>query len=91
MPRRLTIFQQLAKSERANGRGPQSASFQLIDLEENMTRERIKDFAFGLGSFCSMVLIVGAVLVGAYLTTLTFVTQYSVLAERYVHFYIPGR
>jgi hypothetical protein len=56
-----------------------------------MSRERVKDFAFDLGSICSMVLIVGAALVGAYLTTLTFVTQYSVLAERYVHFYIPGR
>ena len=56
-----------------------------------MTHERIKDFAFSLGSICSTVLIVGAALVGAYFTTLTFVTQYSVLAERYVHFYIPGR
>jgi hypothetical protein len=56
-----------------------------------MNREKIKDFAFGLGSICSMALIVGAALVGAYLTTLTFVTQYSVLAERYIHFYIPGR
>jgi hypothetical protein len=56
-----------------------------------MSRERVKDFAFGLGSICSMVIIVGAALVGAYLTTLTLVTEYSVLAERYVHFYIPGR
>ena len=43
------------------------------------------------GSLCSMALIVGAVLVDAYLTTLTFVTQYAVLAERYVQFYISGR
>jgi hypothetical protein len=56
-----------------------------------MNREKVKDFAFGLGSICSMVLIVGTALVGAFLTTLTFVTQYSVLAERYVHFYIPER
>jgi hypothetical protein len=56
-----------------------------------MNLERFKDFALSLGSICSMSLIVGAALVGAYLTTLTFVTQYSVLAERYVHFYIPGR
>ena len=56
-----------------------------------MNREKVKDSTFGLSSICSMALIVGAALVGAYLTTLTFMTQYSVLAERYVHFYIPGR
>jgi hypothetical protein len=56
-----------------------------------MNLERFRDFAFNLGSICSMALIVGAALVGAYLTPLTFVTQYSVMAERYVNFYIPGR
>jgi hypothetical protein len=55
-----------------------------------MNRERVKDFAFGLGVICSMVLI-GAALLGVSLATQTFVTQYSVLAERHAHFQMAGR
>jgi hypothetical protein len=55
-----------------------------------MNRERAKGFAFGLGSICSIVLI-GAAVLAAFLATQTFVTQYSVVAERYAHFQMPGR
>jgi hypothetical protein len=55
-----------------------------------MNRERVKDFAFGLGAICSIVLI-GAAILGAFLATQTFVTQYSVVAEHYAHFQMPGR
>jgi hypothetical protein len=53
-----------------------------------MKHQRAKNFAFGLGTICSVVLI-GAALLGAFLTTETFVTQYSVLAGRSP--YIVGR
>jgi len=56
----------------------------------NMSRERVNDFAFGLGAICLMVLI-GAAILGGFLATQTFVTQYSVVAERYAHFQMPGR
>ena len=55
-----------------------------------MNRERKKDFVFGLGAICSVVLI-GAAVLGAFLATQTFVTQYSVVAGRYAYFQIPGR
>ena len=55
-----------------------------------MNRERVKDFAFGVGAICTVVLIGGAIL-GAFLATQTFVTQYSVLADRHAHFKMPGR
>jgi hypothetical protein len=56
----------------------------------NMSRERVNDFAFGLGTVFLMVLI-GAAILGAFVATQTFVTQYSVVAERYAHFQMPGR
>ena len=55
-----------------------------------MSREKLNDFESGLGSVCLIVLI-GAAILGAFLATQTFVTQYSVVAERYVHFQMPGR
>jgi hypothetical protein len=55
-----------------------------------MNHERAKDFAFGLGATCTVVLI-GAAILGAFLATQTFVTQYSVLADRHAHFQMPGR
>ena len=55
-----------------------------------MSRERVNDFAFGLGTVFLMVLI-GAEILGAFVATQTFVTQYSVVAERYAHFQMPGR
>ena len=55
-----------------------------------MSRERVNDFAFGLGAICLMV-VIGAAILGAFLATQTFVTQYSVVAERYAHFRMPGR
>ena len=55
-----------------------------------MNRERAKDFAFGLGAICSIVLI-GAAILGAFLATQTFVNQYSIVADRHAHFQMPGR
>jgi hypothetical protein len=55
-----------------------------------MSREGVNDFAFGLGTTCLTVLI-GAAILGAFLATQTFVTQYSVVAERYAHLQMPGR
>jgi hypothetical protein len=46
-----------------------------------MKHQRAKDFAVRLGTIGSVVLI-GAALLGAFLTTETFVTKYSVLAGR---------
>jgi hypothetical protein len=69
---------------------PAKCLFQRIDTEGNMSREKVNDFESGLGSVCLIVLI-GAAILGAFLATQTFVTQYSVVAERYVHFQMPGR
>jgi hypothetical protein len=55
-----------------------------------MNREKVKDLAFGLGAISSVVLI-GAAILGAFLTTETFVTQYSVLAGRSGHYHVAGR
>lgn len=55
-----------------------------------MNRGRINDFAFGLGAICSIVLVAGVIL-GTFLATQTFVTQYSVAAQRHAHFRPPGR
>ena len=55
-----------------------------------MIRQRAKDFALDLAAVCSVVLI-GAVIIGAFLTTQTFVTQYSVLSGRYFHYHVAGR
>ena len=55
-----------------------------------MNRERVRDLNFGLSAICS-ILLIGAAILGAFLTTETFVTQYSVLADRYGHAYMPGR
>ena len=55
-----------------------------------MNRQRLKDFAFGLVAICSIVLI-GAAILGAFLATQTFVTQYSIVAERHTYFQMPGR
>ena len=55
-----------------------------------MIRERAKDFALDLAAVCSMVLI-GAAIIGAFFTTQTFVTQYSVLSGRYSHYDVAGR
>ena len=53
-----------------------------------MKHQRAKDFAFGLSAICSVVLI-GAAILGVFLTTETFVTRYSVFAGRSP--YIMGR
>ena len=55
-----------------------------------MNRERVKDLAFGVGAICTVMLI-GAAILGAFFATQTFVTQYSVLADRRAHFQMPGR
>lgn len=86
----LTVFHQFTNAGNANGRGPQSASVERMDPEENMSRERVNDFAFGLGNIC-LIVLVGAAILGAFLATQTFVTQYSVVAERYTHLQMPGR
>ena len=55
-----------------------------------MGREIVNDFASGIGAIFLRVPI-GAAILGAFLATQTFVTQYSVVAERYAHFQMPGR
>ena len=55
-----------------------------------MSCEKVNDFAFGMGVTCSLF-IIGTGVLGAFFVTKTFVTQYSVLAERYTHFQMPGR
>lgn len=53
-----------------------------------MNHQKVKDVVFRLGAICSVVLI-GASILSVFLTTETFVTQYSVLAGRSP--YIVGR
>ena len=53
-------------------------------------KSKVNDFAFGLGAICLMLLI-GAAILGAFLAPQTFVTHYSVVAERYAHFQMAGR
>jgi len=46
-----------------------------------MKHEKAKDVAFVAGAVCYMALI-GAVILGIFVTTERFVTQYSILANR---------